>query len=285
MLREGLAAEFPSAKRAFARAVDAVRAVRVSREAPVWAAVSAFGAMWAVSAIGQPIATVLRVAGLRDAASWLAGGVAVVGYAVAIAVAVRAGGRSGVAWYGAILSLRLLVQLATSLPGFFTFCERGGDCSLLRLVTPYAYLAAGIVVSAIPIRVLRAGREGPNAFLNGAGALSLLTSLTGIAYFVAQPQDSVGASAISFALNGAAAFGAGVALRLRTRRRLPMALLAGSLVLSWLALAGPFVWSALASSGAPEPAALYFSGLTDVLALVLGWLVGAAQRARTTAAA
>src|SRR5437868_5779892 len=107
MLREGLAAEFPTAKRAIARLVDAMRAVGVSREEPVWAAISAFGAAWIIGAIGQPIATVLRIAGLRDPAAWFGGGVAILGYALAIAVATRAGGRRGLLWYAVILGFRI----------------------------------------------------------------------------------------------------------------------------------------------------------------------------------
>ena len=286
MLREGLAAEFPFAKRALARAADIARGVNVSREMPVWAAVSAFGIAWALGAIGQPIATTLRVAGLRDPASWLSGGIAILGYAVAIAVALRAGGRRGLLWYVALLGLRILIQLATALPGYFTFCERSGECSPLRLAAPYVFLLAGIIVSAVPILVLRSGRDGRNVFLNGAGALSLLNGLTGIAFFAVQPQDSVGASAMSFAVNGIAAFGAGIVLRTRSRRLAPAIFLVVLLLISWLALAGPFVWSALQSSDGAQPAALYFSGLTDALAVVLGWLaIATLQRARMTAAA
>lgn len=206
------------------------------------------------------------------------------GYAIAIAVAVRAGGRRGLLWYAVLLGLRILIQLGTALPGFLTFCDRGGDCSLARLAMPYAYLAAGIAISPILIVALRSGRPGPNALLNGAGALSLLTAMTGIVFVAVQPQDPVGASALSFLVNGTAAFGAGIVLRLRTGRVRPALLLAAALLLLWLALAGPFILSALA--GPPQPAALYLFGPTDALALAIGWLVaGAAQRARTTAAA
>jgi len=286
MLREGLGAEFPFAKRAVDGLVAAVRSAHVSREAPFWAAVSGFGASWAVGVIGQAVAMVLRVTGLRDPAAWLSGGVAIVGSALAIAVALRGGGRRALLWYAAILGLRTLIQLATALPGFFTFCERSSECPLLQLVLPYVYLAVGVLVSAVAILRLRAGSPGPNAFLNGAGTLSLLTGFEGVVFLFAHPPDAVMASAMTFVLSGAAAFGAGIVLRLRSSRLAPAMLLTGSLLLLWVAVAGPFVWSTLASGGGSQPAALYLSGLTDALALGSGWLgARAVQRARTTAAA
>jgi hypothetical protein len=286
MLREGLGAEFPSARRALGQLVAALRSPRVSRETPVWAAVSGFGASWAVGAIGQPVATALRVAGLRDPAAWLSGGVAIIGYTIAIAVALRAGGRRGLLWYVAILGLRILIQLATALPGFFTFCERSGECSPLRLVLPYVYLAAGIVLSSVAILVLRAGREGPNAFLNGAGLFSLVAALLGLLYVFFLPQDAVSFSAMDFALSGAAAFVAGAVLRIRSPRFAPVAVICGLLALTWIASSGPFIYSVLRDGAGSQPASVYARGLTESLAFALGWLASSAgQRARTTAAA
>lgn len=287
MLREGLAAEFPFAKRAIDHVIAAVRSPHVSREAPLWAAVSGFGASWAVGAVGNVFATGLRVAGLRDPASWLSGGLAILGYALAIAVALRAGGRRGLAWYFAILAVRIGLQIAAALPGFLTFCERSGtDCSPLRLVVPYVYLAAGLLVSLAVIFVIRSGRTRPNAFLNGAGAYVLLAGLTGLVYFFVRPQDAVSLSAMAFALNGGAGFVAGVALRLRSARPAPVARLAGLLVLTWIASSGPFIFSVLRDGAGSQPASAYVSGLTEALALGLGWLAAAVrQRARTTAAA
>jgi len=122
MLREGLAAEFPFAKRAIDELVGAARSLHVSREAPLWAAVSGFGASWAVVVAGGIVAVAMRVAGLRDPAAWLSAGVAIIGYALALAVATRASGRTGLAWYLVILAVRTGLQIATTLPGYLTFC-------------------------------------------------------------------------------------------------------------------------------------------------------------------
>jgi hypothetical protein len=287
MLREGLAAEFPSAKRWLDQLIAFARFAHVPREAAVWAAISGFGASWAVGTIGQGLATAVRLAGWRDPASWLSGAVMILGYALAIAVAARAGGRRGLLSYFAILALQIAVQLAASLPGFLTFCERSGsDCSPFRLATRYVYLAGGLLVSMAVVRVIRSGASRPNVFLNGAGLFTLLVSPTGIAYYVVQPQDVVIASAMDFALNGGAALLAGIVLRLRSRRLAPAALLAGAMVVGWLAFAGPFVFSALKDGVGSQPASLYVSGLVQALALAVGWFVtDTRQRARTTAAA
>jgi len=286
MLREGLAAEFPSAMRAIDK-LTRTRFARVSRESALWAAISGFGAGWAVGTIGQALATAVRLTGLRDPAAWLSGAVTILGYAVAIAIAVRAGGRRGLLWYFAILAVQIAVQLGTALPGYLLFCERSGsDCSPLRLAVRYLYLAEGIVVSAAVIRLIRSGARRPNVFLNGAGLFTLLVSLTGVAYYVVVPRDVVVASAMDFTFNGGAALLAGVVLCLRSRSLAPAVLLAAAMVLGWIAFAGPFVFSALKDGSGSQPASLYISGLVQAVALLVGWLISSvAQRARTTAAA
>jgi hypothetical protein len=288
MLREGLAAEFPFAKRAVDQLIAAARSVHVSREAPLWAAVSGFGASWVVGAAGSVVVVALRIAGLYDPASWLSGGLAVIGYALAVAVAMRAGGRLGLAWYLVILAVRTGLQIATALPGILTFCERSLGltiCSPIQYAMPYLYLAVGLLLGAGAVRVVRSGPAGPNAFFNGAGAFSVLVGVVGLVFFFVHPQDLVAASAITFVLNGGAAFAAGIVLRARSARLAPTAFLTVSLLLTWLAAAGPFLLS-VPQVGLSEPAALYFSGLTNALALGVGWFAtDARQRARTTAAA
>lgn len=287
MLREGLAGEFPSAKRTIDELIAAARSAHVSRESALWAAISGFGAGWAVGTIGQALATAVRLTGLRDPAAWLLGGVTILGYAVAIAVALRAGGRRGLLWYFVILAAQIAVLLATTLPGYLLFCERSGsDCSPLRLAVRYVYLAAGIIVSVAAVRAIRSGARRPNVFLNGAGLFTLCVSLTGIAYYFVQPQDAVVASAMDLTFNGGAALLVGVVLGLRSRRLVPVVLIAGVMALGWLAFAGPFVFSALKDGAGSQPASLYVSGLAQAVALLVGWLVSTAvQRARTTAAA
>jgi hypothetical protein len=286
MLREGLAAEFPFAKRAVGELIVAARSLHVSREAPLWAAASAFGASWAVGAAGGIVAVALRVAGLREPAAWLSGGVAIIGYALAVAVATRAGGRRGLAWYLAILAVRMGLQIATALPGFLTFCERsGGSCSPMQYATPYIYLAVGLILGAGTVRVVRSGSAGPNASLNALGAFSLLVGVVGLVFFFVRPQDMVAASAVTFALGGGAAFATGIVLRVRSARLAPAAFVTALFVATWVATAGPFV-VALPQAGVSQPAALYLSGLINTLALGVGWFAAdKRQRARTTAAA
>jgi hypothetical protein len=287
MLREGLAAEFPWAKRALVRVIAAMRAPRVSHEAPIWAAVSAFGATWTVGAIGAILAEGLRLAGLRDPAAWLSGAFTIAGYAIAVAVALRAGGRRGLAWYIGILALRIAIQIGSSLPGYLTFCERsGGQCAPMQLVMPYVYVAAGAVASIPAILLLRAGAWRPNVILNGAGTLSLLGALIGLAYLLSVPRDAVSVAAMQLALFGTAAFVTGVVMRFRSPHRLPVIVLGSALALTWIAFTAPFVVSLLSDRGGSQPASLYITGMTEALALGLGWLVtDARQRARTTAAA
>ena len=281
MLREGLAAEFPSATRAIGKLIR-TRSVRVSRESGIWAAISGFGASWAVGMIGQALATAVRLEGWHDPASWLSGAVTILGYAVAIGVALRAGGRRGLVWYFGILAVQLASQLASGLPGYLLFCERSGsDCSLLRVASRYVYLAAGIIISAAAIRVIRSAAARPNVFLNGAGLYTLLVSPIGLVYYVVQPQDLVVASAMDLTLNGGAALLSGIVVRLRSRRLAPVALLVGAMVLGWVAFAGPFVVSAVRDGSGSQPASLYISGLVQAAALLAGWLISAAvQRAR-----
>src|SRR5438105_789456 len=177
MLREGLAAEFPSAKRGLDQVITAIRSAHVSREAAFWAAISGLGASWIVSTIGQALATAVRLAGLRDPAAWLSGAVSILAYSIAIAVAVRAGGRRGLLAYFIIVAFQIALQLAAGLPGFLTFCERSGsDCSPLRLASRYVYLAGGLIFSIAVVRLIRSGVAGPNVLLNGAGLFTLLVS-------------------------------------------------------------------------------------------------------------
>jgi hypothetical protein len=287
MLREGLAAEFPFAKRAIDELVGAARSLHVSREAPLWAAVSGFGASWAIGAAGGIVVVALRIAGLRDPAAWLSGGVVIIGYALAVAVATRAGGRRGLAWYFVVLAVRTGLQIATTLPGYLTFCERslGLSCSLTQYAMPYVYLAVGLILGTGAVRLVRSGSPGSNAALNAGGAFSLLAGVVGLVFFFVQPQDLVAASAITFALGGGAAFITGIVLRFRSPRLGPAAFVTVLFVVTWIATAGPFVVAA-SQGGLTQPASLYLSNLINALALGVGWFaVDKRQRARTTAAA
>src|SRR5258708_31960660 len=88
MLREGLAAEFPFAK----RVLLSIHRPGIAREDPRWAAVSGFGASWLVGTVGQAVATLIRVAGFRDPASWTGGALTPLGRAPGGARALPSGG-------------------------------------------------------------------------------------------------------------------------------------------------------------------------------------------------
>src|SRR5258708_36271501 len=91
MLREGLAAEFPFAK----RVLLSIHRPGIAREDPRWAAVSGFGASWLVGTVGQAVAALIPVAGFRDPASWAGGAVTAVRGALGGAVGLRCRGRRG----------------------------------------------------------------------------------------------------------------------------------------------------------------------------------------------
>ncbi len=288
MLREGLAAEFPFAKRAADRVIAAIRGGRVSREAPLWAAISAFGAAWMVSAIAAALAGGFRLAGARDPASWLSGAFAIVGYAIAAAIALRAGGRRGLAWYAALLAVGIGINIATALPGYLLFCDRSGGaaCSVVQFVGQYVYLVVGLALSPAAVLMIRSGAPGRNVFLNGAGVFSLASSLIVLVYLVVRPADVVAASAMHLVAGGSAAFVAGAALRARSPRLVPAALVAATMALGWAAFSAPSIAAVLRDGAGSQPVSVYVSGLTDALAVGLGWIAASAfQRARTTAAA
>src|SRR5258708_16649173 len=95
MLREGLAAEFPFAK----RVLLSIHRPGIAREDPRWAAVSGFGASWLVGTVGQAVATLIRVAGFRDPASWTGGALPLIGRAPWVSLSFPARGRRVILLY------------------------------------------------------------------------------------------------------------------------------------------------------------------------------------------
>jgi hypothetical protein len=151
---------------------------------------------------------------------------------------------------------------------------------------PYVYVAAGLAVGALASRMVRTGPAHPNAFLSGAGSFLLLAALANVAFFFGVPQDPVALSAMTFVLNGAAAFGAGIVLRVRSARPAPLVLLAGAIAVGWFASSAPFIVYLLRDGPGSQLAATYLAGYVEAVALGTGWLTAALlQRARMTAAA
>src|SRR6266545_4065172 len=171
MLREGLAAEFPLA----ARALGSIpRRLVVSREDPRWAALSAFGTAWLLASGGSVLATIPRVLGFRDLASWLMGAFLIGGAALGIAVAVRAGGRRGLLWYAIGLAANALFVLIVELPFYVGTCAQLGgaqDCSPLRLLLPQVFTLAGAALSLGAVWLVARGAAGTNPILSAGGAV------------------------------------------------------------------------------------------------------------------
>lgn len=277
MLREGLAAEFPSAARAIA---SIPRRVVVSREDPRWAAVSAFGVAWLFAATGNAIATLPRAAGFRDPASWLSGAFSIAGAAFAVAVAIRAGGRRGLLWYALGLAANALLVLTTQLPYYIDNCARTGaqDCSPLRLVLPHVFTLAGVAVSVAAMWFVASGSAGTNPVLSAGGAIVLSQTLLFVAYRLAplQTADPLSSLAVGLGLSGASMLAAGAVLRRRATGGRPLIAFAVVVFVLWLGAQWPFIWDIV--RGAYEvrsPVALYsvLVGPVELAALYLGWLL------------
>lgn len=277
MLREGLAAEFPFAARALA---SLPRRFTVSREDPRWAAVSALGVAWLFAAAGTALSTLPRVAGLRDAASWLAGAISIAGAALAVAVAIRAGGRRGLLWYAVALAANALLLLVIELPYYIDTCVRiaGQDCSPVRLVLPHVFTLAGLLVSVVAVRFVATGPVGTNPVLSAGGAVVLSQTILFVIYRIASPQssDPVASLAIGLGLSAGTLLAAGAVLRRRAATRRSLIVFAVLVVLLWLGAQWPFMWDIV--RGAYEvksPVALYsvVVGPVELAALLLGWML------------
>lgn len=276
-MREGLAAEFPSARRALA---SLPRRVVVSREDPRWAAVSAFGAAWLLGAAGNALATIPRVAGWRDPASWLAGAFAIAGAALAFGVAVRAGGRRGLLWYAILLVTNALVLLLGALPFYVQSCAQvgGQDCSPVRLLLPHVFTLAGLLVSVIAVWLVAGGPAGTNPILSAGGTIVLAQTLLFVVYRLAavQTTDPVSTLAVGLGLGGGTTLIAGTVIRRRARSQRSLVAFALILFVLWLGTQWPFMWDIV--RGAYEvqsPVALFgvLLGPVEIAALFLGWML------------
>ena len=275
MLREGLAAEFPFAK----RALLSIRRPRVAREGPVWAALSGFGAAWLVGGAGQVVAMVIRIAGFRDAGSWATGAFAIIGAAFGVAVALRAGGRRGLGWYVAGLVVVAGLTFATQLPGYRDMCARQIlECSPIRLALPHVYTVAGVLLSVVAVRLVRSGASGTNPVLSAAGAF-LLVEPAAIAlwrltsFFPADPNAGL---ALGLGFVGLGMLAAGIVIRIRSTGARPIIVLGAIVTALWLGQQGPFLWDiARGAYVVTSPVNLYsvLVGPAELGALVVGWLI------------
>ena len=278
MLREGLAAEFPFAARALA---SIPRRFVVSREDPRWAAVSAFGVAWLVAAAGNAVATLSRVAGFRETATWVTAGFLIAGAALGIAVAIRAGGRRGVLWYAVGLAANAVFVLVAELPFYVQTCARLGgaqDCSPLRLVLPQIYILAGVPMSIAAARVVISGPTGTNPILAAAGAVVLSqTALFGLWRLTATPTgDPIVNLGISLGFVASGMLAAGAIIRRRATGSRPLITFAIIATILWLSGQWPFIWGIVNGAYVVNGVLVLYPiviGPVELAALFLGWML------------
>ena len=275
MLREGLGAEFPFAR----RALGSIRRPNVAREEPPWSALSGFGAAWLIGASGQVVAMIVRIAGFRDPASWTSGAFAIAGAALGITVAVRAGGRRGLLWYTIGLVAVALLTVATQLPNYLDLCARTVvECSPIKLALPHVYTLGGLLLSVVAIRFVRSGAIGANPVLSGAGAFILvepaaiaLWRLT--SFFPADPNAGL---ALGLGFVGLGMLAAGIVIRIRSTGARPIIVLGAIVTALWLGQQGSFMWDiARGAFVVTSPVHLYsvLIGPAELGALVAGWVI------------
>jgi len=277
MLREGLGAEFPFA----VRALRAIHRPHVAREAPAWAALSGFGAAWLVGSSGQVVTMVIRIAGFRDPASWASGAFAIAGATFGAAVALRAGGRRGLPWYGGGLIVVAGLTFATQLPGYLDICARQlglFECSPMTLALPHVYTAAGVLLSVVAVRFVLSGASGANTVLNAAGALTLtqsaLVALWRLPSFL--PADPTAGLALGLGFVAAGMLAAGIVLRIRGADARPAIMFGAIVTALWLGQQGPLMLDVVRGAYlGTSPLNLYslFIGPAQVAALLAGWLI------------
>lgn len=277
MLREGVAAELPWVTRALA---TVPHRIVVSREDPRWAAVSGFGASWLLNAAGNALATVPRATGFRDPASWLTGAFAIAGAALGIAVAVRAGGRRGLLWYAVLLVANAVVVLVVELPFYIQTCAQGAgqNCSPLRLLMPYVFTLAGLVVSAAAVWLVRSGAAGTNPILSGGGAIALAETLVFVIYrlMYVPATDPVTVVAVGLGLTGATMLAAGAVIRRRSTGWRALIAFASIVAVLWLGSQWPSMWDIVRGAFDRRNAVvLYYllNGPVEIAALFLGWML------------
>lgn len=276
MLREGLAAEFPFAR----RMLLSIRRARIAREHPRWAGVSGFGAAWLVVTGGQAIATLIRVAGFRDPAAWVAGALTVLGVSFGVAVALRAGGRGGLYWYGAGLLAVAGLTLGAQLPAYLDICSRqlGLECSPVQLVLPHLRTLGGLLLGPVAVRFVTGGASGRNPVLNAAGAFALagpvVVTLWRLTSYAPTGPTSALVVPLVFVVVGMLA--AGVVMRMRTASARAAIVFGGFMLAVWVAQQGPFVWDiARGAFVVTSPVSFYsvLVGPVELAAFTIGWIL------------
>jgi hypothetical protein len=298
-MREDLVREFPEAVRAIAwtRARLPARTSMFRHEPTPWATVSGIGAGFLVSAIvGSLVGLVFVLLGAFGITTpltlgWLS---ALLGTAVAVAVALRAGGTLSLALYLAYLG----IDIALKIPSLITFCERSGFDNLLAFesCTPWGFFTShwhqwtGIGVGLLMSRNIVARDEGANPTLRVAGTYAIAWSIVLNAWSMtmarADPAGALNASLMFSVLAVAAAVTAGVVAARSVHRVRTATIVAVILVLPWLTVQLPFLLSQIAMAAQIEtsseflPAMLVGTFSTPIAAIVLVLAALVADRQR-----
>lgn len=291
-MREGLAREFPEAVRAFAWTRARLPAL-FSHEPVLWATVSAIGAGFLVSAVTRSLVGLgvdaLQAFGITATPTlgWIQ---TTLGTAVAVAVALRAGGASSLALYLGYIAL----DVALHVPGVITFCERSGFQSLTTpdMCTPFGFLAGqwalwtGLGVGLLLSRTVSAQSPGANRTLRVAGAYAVASAIVIQAWAATVAQgagDAASALNSSLAisvLTVAAGVVAGVVAGLSEHRVRTATIVAAILLLAWLTIQLRYLLTIMRESPDLGPAILVASLGTPIAAFVLVLTAVVADRQR-----
>jgi len=291
-MREGLAREFPEAVRAFAWTRARLPAL-FSREPVLRATVSAIGAGFLVSAVTRSLVGLgvdaLQAFGITATPTlgWIQ---TTLGTAVAVAVALRAGGASSLALYLAYIAL----DVALHVPGVITFCERSGFQSLTTpdMCTPFGFLAGqwalwtGLGVGLLLSGTVSAQSPGTNRTLRVAGAYAVASAIVIQAWAATVAQgagDAASALNSSLAisvLTVAAGVVAGVVAGLSEHRVRTASIVAAILLLAWLTIQLRYLLTIMRESPDLGPAILVASLGTPIAAFVLVLTAVVADRQR-----
>jgi hypothetical protein len=265
-MREGLAREFPDARRASAWARDRVAGgPTLWKEPVVWATISGIGAGFLVGAAAQAVVSLANEAlqALRSPQPFtLVPLVTIPGTAAAAAVALSVGGAFALALYVAYL----LLGVALRIPGMMFACERSGgvlpfpgpdQCTALGFLASLWPQLIGLGLGILVARTLATRGDGINSSLRVAGSLALAVFVVSQAWTasIAQGGYAVPNDALTSGLTVAAAMIAAAVAAGVIAAHVPAGIRSASLVaffwlLPWFAGQLPYALRTL-----PEPIA------------------------------
>jgi len=273
-MREGLAREFPEAGRAASWARGRVGGLR--REPLLWAAISALGAGFLVSAVVQAAIGLTYEAFLAVRSSppfALFPLVTITSTAAAAAVALGVGGPGVLVTYIAYVGL----DVALRLPAVMTFCERSGgvhpggltglpgldQCTAMGFLASLWPLFVGIGVGIALARAITTRGTGINSVLRIAGGFAVAQFVLSHVWTAtaAQAGSALASGLTLAAVVATAAVGAGVIAAQLPRGVRAAAIVAVIWLLPWLAFQVPNAIRTAASSVPAEHVAAILVGI------------------------